>query len=186
MEIDLDRVVARRLKCLRQERGLTLDALADLSGVSRAMISRIERGEASPTAALLARLCGALKLSMSSFFEAAETSEPLARAADQPLWTDPETGYLRRSVSPPNTGSRVDLVEVLFPPGRRIDFPPHPAAEGMMQHLWLIDGALTVSDGETVYDLGPGDCLFMPIARAHAFENRSDAVARYAVIIEKP
>jgi transcriptional regulator with XRE-family HTH domain len=183
---DIDRVIAGRLKALRHERRLTLEALAERSGVSRAMISRIERGEASPTAALLARLCGALQLSMSSFFAAPGGAEPLRRAQDQPLWRDPETGYLRRSVSPPGTASKLDIIEVSFPPGQRIAFPPHPEAEGMLQHLWLFEGQLIVTDGDTVHRLAPGDCLFMPIARAHAFDNPGPGAARYAVLVERP
>lgn len=124
MDQQFEKTVAHRLRSLRAERGLTLDGLAELSGVSRAMISRVERGEASPTAALLARLCSALGVSLSVFFAAAgEEAAPLVRRADQPVWRDPESGYLRRVVSPGGTGSRVDVVEVEFPAGAEVRFP---------------------------------------------------------------
>lgn len=64
----LESSIGERIRALRAENGLTLDQLAAESGVSRAMISRIERGEASPTASLLARICAALGLSLSGFF----------------------------------------------------------------------------------------------------------------------
>ncbi|MEY9770999.1 transcriptional regulator with XRE-family HTH domain [Sinorhizobium fredii] len=113
----LERTIGERVRDMRSAQALTLDELATRSGVSRAMISRIERGEASPTAQLLARLCSALGTTLSALFaSAAENASPVARRAEQRLWRDPESGYLRRSVSPEGLGSPVDIVEVEFPP----------------------------------------------------------------------
>lgn len=165
---------------------MTLDALAETSGVSRAMISRIERAEASPTASLLARLCSALGVSLSAFFEAAgqQLPSPLARLRDQPVWRDPDSRYLRRSVSPSGTGSRVDVVEVEFPAGAEVRFASQPANAGMTQHVWLFAGLLDMTVGENTYRLAPGDCLHMRISDVHAFRNPGKTVARYAVIID--
>lgn len=123
MELELEQAIGIRIRRLRQEKALTLDDLAAASGVSRAMISRIERAEASPTASLLARICAALGLSLSAFFAEEGQASPLARRQEQQVWRDPETGYLRRSVSPPGTASDVDIVEVEFPAGARVSFP---------------------------------------------------------------
>ena len=185
-ESDLELAIGERLKTLRIEGGLTLDELATLSGVSRAMISRVERAEASPTAALLARLCEALGLSLSSFFASNEAApSPLARKADQRQWRDPHTGYLRRSVSPPGTSSRVDIVEVDFPPHARVSFPPREESRFMTQHVWLFEGVLEMIIGETTHTLHPGDCLYMDIGGAFEFHNPSEKPARYAVILDR-
>jgi transcriptional regulator with XRE-family HTH domain len=183
---ELESAMGARLKTLRMARDMTLDGLAETSGVSRAMISRIERAEASPTASLLARLCSALGVSLSAFFETAEqgSPSPLARRDDQPVWRDPDSQYLRRSVSPPGRGSRVDVVEVEFPPGATVRFAPQPASAGMTQHVWLFSGRLEMTVGETVYRLSPGDCLHMNIGDVHGFDNPGNTVARYAVIID--
>lgn len=182
---DFERVVGERVKALRAESGLTLDELADLSGVSRAMISRVERAEASPTAALLARICSALGVSLSVFF-AAEGKEtaPLARRGDQPVWRDPETGYLRRVVAPPGTGSRVDVVEVEFPSGAEVAFPGGQTNRNQWQYVWLFEGEMEILVGDRVHTLAPGDCLYMNIGDVHGFRNRADKPARYAVIID--
>jgi transcriptional regulator with XRE-family HTH domain len=181
-----DLTIGERLKALRLAANMTLDALAAESGVSRAMISRIERAEASPTAVLLARLCTAMGLSLSSFFEGAEeAADPLSRRAAQKVWTDPETGYLRRSVSPPGLGARVDIVEVEFPPGARIFYPPQTAAQSQNQHVWLFEGEMELTVGETVHRLAPGDCLHMNIGQGHAFFNPGKTTARYAVVIDR-
>ncbi|TDX77796.1 XRE family transcriptional regulator [Neorhizobium sp. R1-B] len=182
----IENAISERLKSLRARAGLTLDELANRSGVSRAMISRIERAEASPTAALLARLSEALGLSLSAFFaDDGPTTSPVSRHADQKLWRDPHTGYVRRSVSPPGMPSRVDIVEVDFPPHARVSFPPREESRIMTQHVWLFQGVLEMVIGETIHTLHPGDCLFMDIGDAFDFHNPSDKPARYAVILDR-
>ncbi|MBX5135243.1 helix-turn-helix transcriptional regulator [Rhizobium lentis] len=186
MEQELEQAIGSRIRTLRLEKGLTLDELSEASGVSRAMISRIERAEASPTASLLARVCAALGLSLSAFFaEEGQQASPLARRQEQQVWRDPETGYLRRAISAPGTGSAVDIVEVEFPPGARVSFPPHAASHDMTQHIWLFDGELEMTAGETVYRLRPGDCLFMPVGEGHSFHNPGNAPARYCVVLDR-
>lgn len=184
-DAELDTAIAGRLRQLRSQRSMTLDDLAVASGVSRAMISRIERGEASPTASLLARLCAALGLSLSAFFAEEKAASPLARREEQQLWRDPETGYLRRSVSPPGMESPVDIVEVIFPAGARVTFPPHSASRGMTQHIWVFEGEMEMTTADTVYRLREGDCLFMPVGDGHVFHNPADRPARYAVVLDR-
>jgi transcriptional regulator with XRE-family HTH domain len=179
-------IVGDRLKALRIRHSFTLEQLATASDVSRAMISRIERGEASPTAALLARLCEALGLSLSAFFAPDEPDRsPLMRRAAQHLWRDPITGYLRRSVSPPGVPSRVDIVEVEFPAGARVAFPPRAESRSMTQHIWVFEGVLEMVTPTQTYCLQPGDCLFMDIGDAFEFHNPSDQPTRYAVILDR-
>ncbi|MCO5732767.1 XRE family transcriptional regulator [Rhizobium sp. SSA_523] len=175
-----------RLKSIRSERGFTLDQLATASGVSRAMISRVERGEASPTAALLARLCEALGLSLSAFFDTSEAERsPLSRRSQQRLWRDPLSGYRRRSISPPGTSSRIDIVEVEFPPAARVSFPPREESRSMTQHIWVFDGVLEMILPDQTYRLEAGDCLFMSIGDAFQFHNPSDRPVRYAVVLDR-
>ena len=112
MDQGLEMAIGVRIRKLRVQKKLTLDDLANESGVSRAMISRIERGEASPTASLLARVCAALGLSLSAFFAQEGEVSPLSRRQEQQVWRDPETGYVRRSVSPPGTASDLSLIHI--------------------------------------------------------------------------
>ena len=182
----LESAIGERVRLLRVARGQTLDDLAAASGVSRAMISRIERGEASPTAQLLSRLCAALDLTLSAFFAfSGEAGDPLSRREGQVVWRDPETGYQRRAVSAPNTASRVEVIDVTFPPGARIAYPPETAKAGMTQHVWLFSGRLRMTLREAVHDLHPGDCLYMSITEGHVFENPGDEPAHYAVVLDR-
>ena len=182
----VDRSIAERVRTVRRAQGLTLDELAGRSNVSRAMISRIERAEASPTAALLARLCEALGMTLSTFFaDVTEVSSPLRRRDEQRLWRDPHTGYQRRSVSPPGMPSRVDIVAVEFPAGARVSFPPRPESRSMTQHVWLLEGELQMTIAGTVHHLQAGDCLFMDLGDAFDFYNPGKGMAKYAVILDR-
>jgi transcriptional regulator with XRE-family HTH domain len=183
---ELDQETARlaaTLQGVRVGRNLSVNALAELSGVSRAMIGKVERGEAQPTAALLGRLIGPLGLTMSELFARVEaTPSRLARRADQPEWTDPGTGYRRRSVSPPN--SHLQLVEVTLPPGRSVSYPPDPFILTHHQ-IWVLAGRLLFREGETDHDLAEGDCLELGPPQACTYTNPADRPARYLVALTK-
>lgn len=174
--------LAARLRALRDARGLTLDALAERSGVSRAMLSRVERGESSPTAQLLVKIANGLGLTLSALLsDPAAPAGPLARRAHQPVWRDPATGYLRRDVSPPGTGSPVEIVEVEFPTGGSVllDGFDRPGAD---QQVWVLEGTLELAIGPEVFRLGPGDCLHMGFDRPIRFRNAGERSVRYAVV----
>ncbi|WP_404288858.1 helix-turn-helix domain-containing protein [Microvirga sp. RSM25] len=93
--------LATRLRDLRTESGMTLDGLSERTGVSRSMISLIERGESSPTAAVLDKLAAGLGVTLASLFAEKDSNgaSPLARRADQRVWRDPDSGYMRRNLS---------------------------------------------------------------------------------------
>src|SRR5258707_3060923 len=124
---DLNQRIAERVRELRAAQGLSLDALASKSSVSRSMISLIERGESSPTAVVLEKLAAGLGVMLAALFdapaaEAQGPSGPVARRDDQPQWRDPASGYLRRNVSPPGVPQPMQIVEVHFPAGERVAF----------------------------------------------------------------
>jgi transcriptional regulator with XRE-family HTH domain len=181
---DLDIRLARRIKTERESRGWSLAELAGNAQVSKAMISKIERGEASPTAALLGRLSGAFGLSLSTLLSLAEGSTGrLVRRADQQRWQDPATGFRRRAVSPP--GSRVlELIEGELPPRARIAYPA-AAYAFLHQQIWVLAGRLTFHEGGEVHDLDGGDCIELGAPAECVFENRGKVACRYLVAIAK-
>ena len=146
------------------------------------MISKIERAEASPTAALLGRLSAAFGLTLSALV--AETEAPHrgpVRAAEQPLWRDPATGYIRRQVSASPT-IPIELIEVDLPPGAAVSFPA-ASYRGMSHVIWVLAGHLTFVEGGVTHDLGPGDSLeFGPPADC-TYRNDSAAACRYLVVL---
>ena len=153
-----DAALADAVQAARLAQGLSTAALAERSGVSRAMIAKIERAEAQPTAALLGRLSGALGMTLSELIARAEHADSrLARAADQPTWTDPDSGYTRRAVSPA-AGGPLELVEVTLPAGASVAYPADTYAF-IHQQLWVLEGTLRFREGELEHVLEAGDCL---------------------------
>jgi transcriptional regulator with XRE-family HTH domain len=171
--------LAARLRAEREARGWSIGDLAARSGVSRAMISKVERNEASPTAALLGRLSGAFGLTLSTLLARSESDASgegrLMRAAAQPRWSDPATGYIRRAVSPP--GALPELVQVELPPGARIDYPSSAFTFLRGQCVFVLSGALDFVEGGATHRLRRGDCLALGAAMACSFVNPSQSVA---------
>src|SRR5262249_16178883 len=175
--------IAETVRADRVARGLSVSALAERSGVSRAMITKIERGEAQPTAVLLGRLSAALGMTLSELVVRAQGSGGrLAGLAAQPTWADPDTGYVRRAVSP--AGSPVELVEVELPPGTRASFTADSYAF-IQQLIWVLDGRLHFREGDVEHELGAGDCLQLGRPARCTFTNPMRKPCRYLVALTK-
>lgn len=184
----LDQRIAAYARMLRAERGLSLEELAARSGVSRSMLSLIERGETSPTAVTLEKLATGLGVTMASLFDAPDPSAPappapISRRQDQLEWQDPASGYRRRNVTPPGCAHPMQVVEVHFPAGARVAFESGARDAQVVQQVWLLEGRLDVTTGRDRYELHAGDCLAMELDELTMFHNPTDAAARYAVVI---
>jgi transcriptional regulator with XRE-family HTH domain len=185
-EPDVNARIAERVRELRTAQGLSLDTLAARSGVSRSMISLIERGESSPTATVLEKLSGAFGVTMATMFDAAAGQTirgPVVRRADQVEWEDPESGYVRRNVTPPTAKQPMQLVDVEFPPGRRVVFETGPRDVQVSQQVWLLDGTMEITLGTERYRLHEGDCLAMQLDKPMVFQNPGRKRARYVVAV---
>jgi transcriptional regulator with XRE-family HTH domain len=176
--------LAATLHAARLARELSASALAERSGVSRAMIGKIERGEAQPTAALLGRLSAALGMTLSELLARAEGDDRrLVRAADQPTWTDPDTGYRRRAVSPA-TGGPLELVEVELPAGAEVSYPAD--AYAFIHHqIWILEGHLRFREGDTEHELDAGDCLQLGPPAPCSYINPTRETCHYLVALTK-
>jgi transcriptional regulator with XRE-family HTH domain len=183
----LNERIAERVRELRAAQGLSLDALASKSAVSRSMISLIERGESSPTAVVLEKLASGLGVMLASLFDAPAAANapagPVARRADQPQWQDPASGYIRRNVSPPGVPQPMQIVEVHFPPGGRVAFETGARDARVHQQVWVLEGAIDITLGAEGHRLREGDCLAMRLDRPTMFHNPTRKPARYAVVI---
>jgi transcriptional regulator with XRE-family HTH domain len=185
---NLNQRLATRVRELRATRGLSLDALARKSGVSRSMISLIERGECSATAVVLEKLAHGLGVLLASLFnapsvEARTTAGPVARREDQPEWQDPASGYIRRNVSPPAVPHPMHIVEVHFPAGASVAFETAARDLRVYQQIWMLDGTMDITQGTERYRLRQGDCLAMQLDRAPMFHNSTRKPARYVVVV---
>lgn len=186
MADDLDTRLAARLAHLRAERGWSLDQLAEASGVSRATLSRLERGQTSPTASLLGKLCTAYGRTMSRLLAETEgDGAQLLRRGEQALWVDPASGFRRRLVSPPAPGMQAELIEGELPEGAVIAYDG-PALAGLEQHIWMLAGHLRLSFDGATHDLAAGDCIRFRLYGPTRFEAPGPGAARYALVVCRP
>ena len=184
MEIDVNQSLAEKLRSARSAKAWTLERFAEASGVSRAMISKIERGEVSPTASVLARLAAGLGASMASLFPTPSPAHaPLSRWEEQTDWRDPASGYIRRNVSP--AGAAAEIVYVTFPAGERVVFDNYTASRQIEQQVWLLEGQIDMTIDTEVTQLCTGDCLLMRLDKPITFHNPGNSPARYAVVLSR-
>lgn len=178
--------IASRIKRERDARGWSLADLAERAGVSKATISKIERGEVSPTAVILVRLAGAFDLTLAGLLLRAEgegDTERVSRAASQSVWQDPDTGYVRRQIlSRPD--HPLEVVQVDLPAGRKVELPASSYAH-IRQALWMLAGELVVLEGGQRHVLGAGDCLAFGPPSDVTLANDSGAPCTYLVVLAR-
>jgi transcriptional regulator with XRE-family HTH domain len=176
--------IARRLRLERDMRGWSLAELSERSGVSKAMISKIEREEASPTAVILVRLAGAFDLTLAGLLLRAEgEGKRLSRAVEQPVWRDPDTGYLRKQVFC-RPDHPLEIVEVKLPPGKRVVLPASSYAH-IRQAVWVRTGELVIVEGGDRHILSAGDCLGFGPPSEVTFANETAAPCVYDVVLAR-
>lgn len=181
---DINVRIASRVRALRAELGMTLDALAAKCDVSRSMISLIERGESSPTAVVLEKIATGLGVPLATLFDDLSTSaDPVSRRDDRTLWRDPQSGYIRRNISPANFPSPIQIVEVVLPAGASVAYETGARDVSIHQQIWVQEGSIEVTLGGVTYHLSEDDCLAMRLDQPTAYRNRTGTPARYIVIL---
>jgi transcriptional regulator with XRE-family HTH domain len=181
---DINARIAGRVRALRTDLRMTLDALAEKCHVSRSMISLVERGESSPTAVVLDRIATGLGVPLATLFDDASASaSPVSRRDDRTPWRDPQSGYVRRNISPANFPSPMQIVEVVLPAGARVAYDNGARDVGIHQQVWVQEGSIEVTLGSVTYRLAEDDCLAMQLTAPTAYRNRTRKPARYLVII---
>jgi transcriptional regulator with XRE-family HTH domain len=170
--VDTDETVAfigSRIRVLRSEREMTLQALANKTGISPSMLSLVERGKTSPSIGTLVAIASALGAHMSDLFDnrADRQQDPLIRMKDQPVYVTAE-GVKRRVVRT-DVDHGVELVFNEYEPGTgsgvsRIHHSGH-------EYGVVLEGNLTVEVDGNTYDLSPGDSISYDSELPHRIQN---------------
>jgi transcriptional regulator with XRE-family HTH domain len=176
--------IARRVRELRAELGMTLEVLAARCDVSRSMISLIERGESSPTAVVLEKVATGLGVPLAALFDdTSAPASPVSRKQDRTSWRDPQSGYVRRNISPANYPSPAQIVDVTLPAGATVAYETGAREVSIHQQIWVQEGNIELTVGSVTYKLAEDDCLAMQINEPTTFRNRTRASARYIVVV---
>jgi transcriptional regulator with XRE-family HTH domain len=176
--------IAAELRERRRAQGLSLESLSTRSGVSRSMISKVERGEAVPSTVVLSRLAEALGTTFAELMMPAPEREILViPAAHQPVLRDEASGFLRRVLSPVLPGRGIDFVLNTLPPGAGTgDFTPH--RPGVEEYIYVLRGRLRATLGANVAVLEAGDSLFFEASMSHGFDNPGAEPCEYLLVID--
>jgi transcriptional regulator with XRE-family HTH domain len=176
--------LAHRIKLERDSRGWSLAELAERSAVSKATISKIERAEVSPTAVVLVRLASAFDLTLAGLMLRAESQRGrLSRNGEQPVWRDPETGYVRKQVfSRPD--HPLELVRVELPAKQHVTLPAASYAH-IRQLAWVQAGNLVITEGSERHELATGDCLGFGSPADTTFANEGNSTCVYVVALAR-
>ncbi len=165
--------IAATVRTLRVDRKMSLDTLAAKCNVSRSMISLVERGEASPTAVVLEKIAAGLGVPLATLFNDSNApANPISRRDDRTPWRDPQSGYLRRNVSPANFPSPIQIVEVVLPPAARVAYETAARDVSIHQQIWVQQGTIELTLGCVTYRLSKDDCLAMQLNKPTTFRNR--------------
>ncbi len=176
---DIHDRLAASLRAARKARGLSLDAAAKLSGVSRSMVSQIERGESSPTVATLWALTRALQLDFAGLLEGRPAPGiAVTRAAAAPVIQ--RGGVTIRILSAPESVGAHEVYELQFTKGTCLTSDAH--SPGCREHLTVLDGRLTVTSGDATDTLAPGDVAHYPADRSHKIA--ATTAARAILIVQ--
>src|SRR5687768_8739295 len=170
---DINSRIAARVRELRSLGDLSLEALAARCDVSRSMISLIERGETSPTAVVLEKIATGLGVTLGALFDdPGGVPNPVSTARDRTRWKDPQSGYVRRNISPPNFPSPIRIVEVEFPAGAQVAYETSARDSVVAQQIWVREGTVEVRVGKVTHELHADDCLAMQLDAPVTFRNR--------------
>nr|WP_093991535.1 XRE family transcriptional regulator [Flavimaricola marinus] len=180
-DVILSRLPAR-LKEARQAKGLSLEAVSRLSGVSRSMVSQIERGESSPTIATLWNLTNALQVDFAGLLESRlDRRIETLRSEAVPTIENHGSGCTIRILSPPQDVGKHEVYELRFEQDGVLDSQPH--AQGTKEHLTVIEGKITVTSGDAVDQLSKGDTARYAADVVHRL--RADVPARAFLVVNR-
>jgi len=150
--------LAKRLKETRKSKGLSLEAMAKLSGVSRSMLSQIERGQSSPTVATLWSLTQALQVDFAGLLDdqtGAHSIREIMRANRTPTIDSQGEGCRIRILSPPAQAGRLEVYEICFTDDAELLSEPHRS--GCHEDLTVLEGSLEITSGDEIAKVFKGD-----------------------------
>ncbi|HEX2182182.1 MAG TPA: XRE family transcriptional regulator [Rubrobacteraceae bacterium] len=174
--------LGERVRGLRRERGWTLELLAERSGVSRAMISKLERGEKNPTLVVAAKVAEGLGVSLSRLVGIEERRQVVVVPREGGMvMRDPETGFERRLLSPSFGG--IEFIRNIVPEGSTSgEFPPH--RQGVEEYVVVEKGRLRAVLGGEEHVLEEGDAAYFEADVAHRFDNVGKGECSYYLVID--
>ncbi|SDN69664.1 Transcriptional regulator, contains XRE-family HTH domain [Paenibacillus sp. yr247] len=184
MQEPIHKMVGRKLLTIRKTRGLSLDQVAELTGVSKAMLGQIERGDSNPTISVLWKIVSGLQISFTSLIEEDEPKITVVRSTDLSPFEEEDGQYRAFPVFPFHPQKSFEIYTVEMDLGCTHASEPHN--EGVEEYILMVEGKLQVSISQENYTLNVGDAIHFSADRPHTYTNVSDKKAVYKTIIYYP
>jgi XRE family transcriptional regulator, regulator of sulfur utilization len=178
---DLTLLVAQNLKRMREEKKLSLDKLAELTGVSKSMLRQIERGESSPTISTVWKISNGLKVSFTSLLNAEQSDTSMVRRADITPLIEDSGRYRLYPLFPIEEGRRFEVYTIEIDAGGSLSAEAHP--QGTEEFITVYAGELTVGVGGETYRVAEGDALRFRADRSHSYHNQGAIPASINLVI---
>jgi transcriptional regulator with XRE-family HTH domain len=179
--------VGETLAALRQDRALSLDELSRQAGVSKSMLSQIERNQANPTVAVVWRLANALGVPMAELLGADKPTQPAIATVPShatPSLRSPDGHCELRILGPIELAGQFEWYELTVQPGGALESEPHEP--GSREHLSVLVGTLEVQSAESVTRLKAGETARYAVDQPHAIRNPGESVAQGLLVVVHP
>lgn len=179
---ELVETIGRNLKRLRTRQGHSLERLARISGVSRAMLGQIEHGKSAPTIGLLSKIARALDVPLTTLITASGANgATVLRKAQSRLLISGGGAFTSRALLPFAVSRRIEFYELRLEPGCIEKTEGHPP--GTTECLTVADGAVEIVTGQTVHPLCEGDSITFEADTPHTYRNKGSLPARLFLVI---
>ncbi|MGI6004334.1 MAG: helix-turn-helix domain-containing protein [Christensenellales bacterium] len=181
---NLNLVFAQNLRQLREERKLSLEKAAEMTGVSKTMLGQIERGESSPTITTVWKIANGLKTSFSTLID---TSQPdtviIDKTSITPLIED-NGKYRLYPFFPYEDGRRFEIYSVEIERGGYLGAEAH--GEGTWEFITVFDGELSVRVDDEEYTVSSGSSIRFKADKPHSYHNSGETLIRLSMVIDYP
>lgn len=177
--------VGEVIQQLRKERGMTLETLSRASGVSKSMLSQIERDKANPTIAVAWRLANALGLRLEQLLGAGQPSAPapikVTGKHEIPTLAGDDNHYVLKILGPMDLAGKFEWYELALQPGGALISEPHDP--GTREHFTMLEGTVDIEVDQMVQKVKPGETARYPADHPHAIRNAGKSVAHGILIV---
>lgn len=179
--MDVTNVIAVNTKAIREEKKLTLDAAAELTGVSRSMLAQIEKGEVNPTISVLWKIANGYKVSFTSLVEKKADEVSVIRQADQTPLKEDDGRYLNYPIFAFNEKTLFETYRIVIEPSGTLSAQPH--LNGSEEYITVFAGEVEIMVGDEQFQISKGDSIRFSANVPHAYRNIGSEIAELSMLI---
>ncbi len=179
--MDIQKITAANIRQIREQKKITLDAAAKLTGVSRSMLAQIEKGAVNPTISVLWKIANGYKVSFTSLIKNSVDSPLVIRGSEVEPLSEDEGRYLNYPVFPFSEETSFETYRIQIEPGGFLAAQPHMA--GTEEYITLFCGEVEICVGAEVFHLTQGDSIRFKADVNHSYRNTGETQAYLSMLI---